>query len=154
MMLLKKTTLLTTFTLAIFAMSALAVPDAHAEHAAWRSGPFAPLPELPDLDPGKVRLGEQLFHDTRLSADDTVSCATCHDLNHGGVDGRETALGIDGQEGPINTPTVFNSAYNFSQFCDGRAEHLEQHAAGPVHQPAERGYDCADATPSLAGRHK
>lgn len=124
----------------MLAMPALTVATtAHAENATWRAGPFAPLPDLPDLDPRKVQLGEQLFHDARLSADNTISCATCHDLMHGGADGLQKPVGIKGQEGAINTPTVFNSAYNFSQFWDGRAQDLKEQAAGPVHNPTEMG---------------
>lgn len=140
--------------LTIFTLMGIAGTYAHAEHAPWRAGPFAPLPDLPDVDPQKVRLGEVLFHDPRLSTDDTVSCATCHDLNHGGADGRETALGIDDQEGPINTPTVFNSAYNFSQFWDGRADNLEQQAAGPVHNPVEMGSNWTEVTAKLSADPK
>lgn len=135
--------------LSVLAIVALFDTNAHAEHPVWRAGPFAPLPGLPDLDPGKVELGERLFHDTRLSADDTVSCATCHDLGQGGADGRAKSVGIDGREGAVNTPTVFNSAYNFSQFWDGRAENLEQQAAGPVHNPAEMGSNWDEVTAKL-----
>jgi len=114
--------------------------SAQAAHGSWRSGPVAPLPsDTADIDPRKVRLGEEMFHDPRLSADDTISCASCHDLNSGGADGLEKPVGIGGAEGAINTPTVFNSAYNFSQFWDGRAENLEEQAAGPVHNPVEMG---------------
>lgn len=127
----------------------LCVGTVHAKDAPWRGSPFAPLPAVPAEDPGKVRLGEQLFHDFRLSADDTVSCATCHDLTDGGADGRAKPVGIDGQEGGVNTPTVFNSAHNFSQFWDGRAENLEQQAAGPVHNPVEMGSDWNEVTTKL-----
>jgi len=116
---------------------------AHATQAAqenWRGGPVSPLPsDMADIDPRKVQLGEEMFHDPRLSADDTISCASCHNLGSGGVDGLEKPIGIGGAEGVINTPTVFNSAYNFTQFWDGRAENLEEQASGPVHNPAEMG---------------
>ena len=118
-----------------------AVAQAAQDH--WRAAPISPLPAtaptMPDEDPRKVRLGELMFHDQRLSADNTISCASCHDLNNGGVDGLEKPIGIGGTQGPVNTPTVFNSAYNFTQFWDGRAESLEEQAAGPVHNPAEMG---------------
>ncbi|HEY9164007.1 MAG TPA: cytochrome-c peroxidase [Magnetovibrio sp.] len=125
------------FTWTMLTVATLIVGTSHAEQAPWRAGPFAPLPDLPDVDPRKVHLGETLFHDTRLSADNTISCASCHDLNQGGDDGLQKPLGIKGQEGALNTPTVFNSAYNFSQFWDGRAQNLKEQAVGPVHNPVE-----------------
>ncbi|MFC1673195.1 cytochrome-c peroxidase [Pseudomonadota bacterium] len=135
-----------TFTAALLVF---APGQAWAEHHEWRGGPLAPLPPLKDIDPRKVVLGEQLFHDPRLSADNTVSCATCHDLANGGADGRAKPVGIKGQEGGINTPTVFNSAYNFSQFWNGRAESLEEQAAGPVHNPVEMGSNWDEVIPKL-----
>lgn len=116
----------------------------------WRGSALSPLPPASnDIDPRKVRLGEEMFHDPRLSADDTISCATCHDLSSGGVDGRQKAVGIGGAEGGINTPTVFNSAYNFKQFWDGRAESLEEQAAGPVHNPMEMGSNWPEVVAKL-----
>ncbi|KPK15045.1 MAG: cytochrome B6 [Myxococcales bacterium SG8_38] len=87
----------------------------------------------------KVVLGRSLYHDTILSGDGTVSCATCHMLDHGGAEPRKTSTGIRGQKGPINSPTVLNSAYNFVQFWDGRAKDLQEQAAGPVANPIEMG---------------
>ena len=113
---------------------------AQAAQDGWRSGPVSPLSsDVADIDPRKVRLGEEMFHDSRLSADDTISCASCHNLGSGGVDGWEKPIGIGGAQGVVNTPTVFNSVYNFTQFWDGRAENLEEQASGPVHNPAEMG---------------
>lgn len=124
-------------------------PLAHAEDDPWRGRALVPLPEIKNIDVDKSNLGESLFHDPRLSADDTISCATCHDLSNGGADGRNLPIGIDGTQGAINTPTVFNSAYNFSQFWDGRADSLEEQAAGPVHNPAEMGSNWADVVAKL-----
>lgn len=86
-------------------------------------------------------LGKSLFNDRRLSADDTISCATCHNVQAGGDDGRKTAIGIGGAVGPINTPTVLNATFNFSQFWDGRAATLEEQVPGPIHNPIEMGTD-------------
>ena len=99
--------------------------------------PITPIPQSVKLPPNKVKLGERLFNDTRLSRDNSISCASCHDLNLGGADGLPFAIGIDNQAGRINTPTVLNSAYNFRQFWDGRAETLEDQVPGPVHNPIE-----------------
>lgn len=101
--------------------------------------PILPLVPLGNLDGGRVALGRQLFHDARLSADFSVSCATCHNLSAGGVDGQRFSLGIGGARGTINAPTVFNSAYSIAQFWDGRAASLEEQAAGPIQNPIEMG---------------
>jgi len=100
---------------------------------------FEALPTDVELDGDKVLLGRALFHDRRLSGDESVSCATCHMLSHGGAEPRATSVGIRGRVGPINAPTVLNAEHNFVQFWDGRAEGLLEQAAGPVTNPIEMG---------------
>ena len=109
--------------------------------AAGRDGdePIKPIPEAIDVDPRKVDLGRMLFHDPLLSKDDTVSCASCHDLSSGGDDGVRVSTGIDDRSGVINSPTVFNAGFNFRQFWDGRAKTLEAQIDGPVQSPIEMG---------------
>ena len=101
--------------------------------------PINPIPETVDVDPRKVELGEALFHDPILSRDGTIACASCHDLASGGDDGRKVSIGIEDQEGPINSPTVFNVGFNFKQFWDGRAKDLEAQIDGPIQSPVEMG---------------
>ncbi len=101
--------------------------------------PLKALPKTVDVNMDKVLLGRGLYHDTVLSGDGTISCATCHTLDHGGAEPRKTSTGIRGQIGPINSPTVLNSSYNFVQFWDGRAKDLQEQAAGPVANPIEMG---------------
>ncbi|WP_374328162.1 cytochrome-c peroxidase [Azonexus sp.] len=98
-----------------------------------------PLPAAAPQVPLRVSLGERLFFDPRLSADQTVSCAACHRFDRGGADGMPVSVGIGGARGPINAPTVFNAALAFAQFWDGRAATLEEQAAGPLHNPLEMG---------------
>lgn len=95
-------------------------------------------PSEPTADP-VAALGQRLYHDVQLSGDDTVSCASCHDIAKGGDDGLKTSTGIKGSVGPINAPTVLNSAFNFRQFWDGRAATLAEQAKGPVTNPLEMG---------------
>lgn len=106
--------------------------------AALAPGPI-PVENPFNPDTKKVALGEKLFFDKRLSADNTVSCASCHSLAKGGADGQPTSTGIHGQKGPINSPTVYNAAFNFCQFWDGRAKDLQEQAAGPLNNPVEMG---------------
>ncbi len=102
-----------------------------------RTGAFSPLPKHTSANPEKARLGKMLFEDKRLSKDDSLSCASCHDLYHGGANSLKTAVGIRGQIGEVNTPTVFNSQFNFRQFWDGRAASLNEQIEGPIHSPIE-----------------
>ena len=99
--------------------------------------PITPIPLDLQFDIRKVTLGKRLFHDKRLSRDNTTSCATCHDLAEGGVDGLPRSIGIDGKEGDINAPTVFNSGFNFRQFWDGRLATLEEQMILPIENPKE-----------------
>ncbi len=101
--------------------------------------PITPIPLVSHLDQNKVALGQRLFSDTILSADNTISCASCHDLARGGVDRLPRSTGIGGAVGAINAPTVFNSGFNFRQFWDGRAATLEDQIDGPVQNPKEMG---------------
>ena len=96
-----------------------------------------PLPSHVELAPQKVTLGERLFHDTRLSSNDSISCLSCHGLTTGGVDNRAHSIGVNGALGDINTPTVFNSGFNFAQFWNGRSATLEDQIDGPVNNPKE-----------------
>ncbi len=102
-----------------------------------RSGPFVPLSYPLGLDQGKVALGELLFQDARLSVDQTIACASCHPLAMGGADRRAKSLGVNGAQGAMNAPTVFNSSLNFRQFWDGRAANLLEQIDGPLEHPSE-----------------
>lgn len=101
--------------------------------------PVQPLMTSIPTDSAKVALGFALYHDTRLSGDNTISCATCHGLNTGGVDRKQYSEGIKGQLGGVNAPTVYNAALNCLQFWDGRAVDLKEQAAGPPLNPVEMG---------------
>jgi cytochrome c peroxidase len=102
------------------------------------------IPEDNPLTRGKVDLGRELYFDKRLSADDTVSCATCHDPNKGFADGEIVAVGIKGQKGTRNSPTVLNTAFFDFQFWDGRALTLEEQAKQPIINPVEMGMPTHD----------
>lgn len=102
-----------------------------------RNEPVQPIPESLPVDAQKVALGMRLYHDPRLSGDNSISCAHCHQLGAGGVDGRKTSQGVGGAIGPINAPTVYNSVFNVEQFWDGRAADLQAQAGGPPLNPIE-----------------
>lgn len=101
---------------------------------------------LPDKMPGSekdtpelVSLGEKLYFDTRLSANDTQSCNSCHVVKDkkGGVDNKPTSTGAFGKNGGRNSPTVLNAGFHLAQFWDGRAATLVDQAKGPILNPIE-----------------
>ena len=87
----------------------------------------------------KTELGRLLYYDTRLSADNTVSCGTCHAPASAYTDGKPVSTGIRGQKGGRSAPSVVNRAYSLAQFWDGRAASLEEQAKGPIQNPIEMG---------------
>lgn len=126
-----------------------AVPSAAVARPVVLRQPISPIPPSVELDERKVALGSTLFHDARLSHDDTVSCASCHNLATGGVDRAARSRGIDGQLGGRNAPSVFNSGLNFRQFWDGRAATLEDQIDGPVTNPLEMASNWTEITRKL-----
>lgn len=104
---------------------------------------FNPLPEvMPGAEhdtEARVQLGQMLFFDPRLSANDTQSCASCHLLGQGqfGMDNLPVSPGAFGDVGHRNSPTVLNAGYQASQFWDGRAHDLADQAGQPVLNPIE-----------------
>ncbi|MFV3017246.1 cytochrome-c peroxidase, partial [Pseudomonas sp. KHB2.9] len=93
------------------------------------------------LDVATVELGRQLFNEKRLSVNDSLSCASCHQLATGGGDDKPFSLGFDGKPVKLNTPTVFNASLNFKQFWDGRVDTLEAQIEQVVISPVEMGSD-------------
>jgi len=89
------------------------------------------------VTPEKIALGKALFHDPRLSRDGSVSCSSCHALDDYGMDGLALAHGIDDRIGTRNSPSVFNTALQDSQFWDGRAASVETQAREPLLNPDE-----------------
>ncbi|MEK6320550.1 MAG: cytochrome c peroxidase [Acidobacteriota bacterium] len=97
------------------------------------------IPADNPMTAAKVELGRTLFFDARLSADGTVSCASCHDPKRAFTDGRTVAEGIGGRRGIRNSPTLLNAMFSTGQFWDGRAETLEAQAKLPLTNPDEMG---------------
>ncbi len=120
----------------------------------WEAAnPIVPLPEPPlgidskltDLEdpptPETVRLGRWLFYDTRLSADGTLSCSSCHHSDNAFSELTPVSTGIDGQKGGRKAPSFINQAWTIYPhfFWDGRAASLNEQALGPVQDPLEMG---------------
>ena len=85
----------------------------------------------------KVDLGKQLYFDGRLSKNNAISCAFCHNPFTGFADPRQTSIGVGGGIGGRQSPTVFNTGFIPLQFWDGRAGSLEEQAIGPIVNPVE-----------------
>jgi len=95
---------------------------------------------VPDNNPmsdDKIALGKLLYFDPRLSKDNTISCASCHNPFHGFADPARTSGGVGHQLGGRNSPTVINRVFSAEQFWDGRAKDLEEQAHGPLINPVE-----------------
>ena len=107
--------------------------------------PNMPVPKDNPLTPAKIALGKRLFNDNRLSADETMSCASCHDPQHDFSDQRMAALGIYGRRGPRRVPRLINRAYGSSFFWDGRAASLEAQVLQPIANPNEMGMTVDEA---------
>ena len=97
------------------------------------------VPKDNPMTAAKVELGRRLFFEPRLSADGTVSCATCHDPKRAFTDGKRIAEGIAGRTGVRNSPTLLNAMFNAGQFWDGRAGSLEDQAKLPLVNRDEMG---------------
>lgn len=107
--------------------------------------------------PEKAELGWLLYFDKRLSADQSLSCASCHDPKHAFTDGKAFSSGIRGQLGGRSAPTVINRAYSLDQFWDGRAKSLEEQAKGPIANPVEMGHPhdaCEQCVGAIDGYRK
>lgn len=122
---------------------------------------FAPIQSAKapatELDKARVYLGYLLYHDGRLSTNDKVSCASCHDLTRGGTDNLAKSEGVPGadglpQLGGVNAPSTLNAAGNIRQFWDGRAANLKEQAGGPPLNPVEMGFSCVADWDIIAGK--
>ncbi|MGB1296641.1 MAG: cytochrome-c peroxidase [Psychrobium sp.] len=102
-----------------------------------------PMPTFPTSNPfsvAKMRLGEKLFHDPKLSRSGQIACASCHDRDLGWGDGREKSFGHDRQTGGRNSPGIENAAFRQKLFWDGRAATLEEQALMPIVDKVEMNF--------------
>jgi cytochrome c peroxidase len=120
------------------------------------SEPITPLPAVPTQDPRRVALGERLFHDRRLSHNDTRDCSSCHDIRTNGASANPHDLTPEGQPLPLNTPTVFNTSLNFRLNWEGNYRSLEDETEQSLRNPlimassADEAAQKLDADPEMA----
>jgi cytochrome c peroxidase len=130
------------------------ITDAVTQVSPQELAGFSPLPKnffenetLPDQQ--LLSLGEKLFNEKKLSADSDISCASCHTLATGGVDGKQFSDGHRGAKTGRNSPTVLNAAGHVAQFWDGRAPDVETQALGPILAAGEMGMPNEQAVVSV-----
>ena len=109
------------------------------------------VPKDNAMTAAKVELGRKLFFETRLSADGSISCASCHDPGRAFTDGKRVAEGIGGRHGTRNSPTLLNAMFNGGQFWDGRAASLEEQGKMPLINPDEMGNSSLDNVAARIG---
>src|SRR6478672_1521315 len=141
----------------VFCAALLAAVPLPVASAADKDGSFkvplglkpVPVPADNPMTPEKVELGKQLYFDPRLSCDNTVSCASCHDPKKGWSNSAPFATGVRNQVGGRSAPTIINSAYSELQFWDGRAKLLEGQALGPIQNPIEMDHKLEECVAKL-----
>lgn len=122
--------------------------------AALLDEPIQPIPLTLKQDPARVEIGRLLFHEPRLSSNGRVSCASCHDIAKGGVDGRDRSVGLNGSLTDVNAPTVLNAALNFRQFWNGRTDSLEGQVDHVLLSPVEMGSTWDDVVKKISSDSK
>lgn len=116
-------------------MQFAAVPDLQLLKATYRRSPTVPFPDDNPYSVAKAGLGHKLFFDPGLSADGTLSCATCHHPEAGWRDGQRRGIGRNGVRLARRTPTILDLAWAPALTWDGRMNSLEQQAVDPIANP-------------------
>jgi cytochrome c peroxidase len=112
--------------------------------------PITPIPEPATTDPLKIKLGERLFGDPRLSHDNSRSCLSCHDLRTNGASSMSQDIGLDGSSLPLNTLTIFNAALNFRFGWEGKLRTLESDAKAALENPQLMGTSISEIVEKLS----
>ena len=123
--------------------------DLAALKASFRRPASVPFPADNPFSEAKRLLGEGLFHDPRLSIDDSLACASCHQPGKGFGDGKPQGRGVPGRALKRHTPSLWNLAWASAVFWDGRARNLEEQVAGPIESPDEMAQPLASVVARL-----
>jgi cytochrome c peroxidase len=100
--------------------------------ARYRRPASIPFPKNNPYTVEKVALGKKLYFDTRLSAANLLSCATCHNPAYAWGDGQPKGVGHGMKQLGRRSPSIVNAAFGQIFMWDGRAASLEEQALGPV----------------------
>jgi len=120
----------------------------------YRNEPIFPLPLQTEVETSKASLGEALFFDTRLSSNNQISCASCHQLDAGGDDNVAMGASMAADQHIINTPSIFNAQYNFRQNWDGSIKTLEEQVDAALTSQHEFDNNWVDVISSLSDDNK
>ena len=107
------------------------------------------IPENNPMTEQGVELGRFLFYEKKLSGDNTMSCASCHQLNSSFADNVPLPTGIQGVEGTRNSMPLFNLGWDEFFTWDGRKATLEDQILEPVPNPVEMHLKWKDAVSKL-----
>ena len=120
-------------------LSVVTFPVGAADSSKPRSLGLPAVISPPDnpATPAKIELGRKLFFDKRLSSDNSISCATCHDPSYGFADPHPVSIGVKGRHGERNSHTLLNIAFMSPLMWDGRAATLEEQTLLVFQSPAE-----------------
>lgn len=118
--------------------------------AMTRRFPQVSLPRDNPLTEEGVALGRRLFHDTRLSVNESQSCASCHEQARAFSDARRFSTGAEQQQGKRNAMPLFNLAWHDAFFWDGRAPTLREQVLMPITDPAEMNETLPNVVAKLA----
>lgn len=110
-------------------------------------------PHRDGFTPEQIDLGRFLFFDPLLSADGSISCASCHQPDKGFSDDLDRSIGITGEKVGRSAPTLWNVAFVDKFFWDVRAKTLEEQAQGPLFDAMEMGNTPENLLATLQGNH-
>lgn len=112
--------------------------------------PILPIAQPHALNAEKVALGRKLFFDKRLSKNNELSCASCHQLSRSGADTKAFSDGVDGQKTTAKTPTVYNAVFNIRQTWSGARKDLFDQVDAPITNPREHGTTWSEVVRKLS----
>jgi cytochrome c peroxidase len=102
---------------------------------------ISPLPKQTLSENNPIAFGKKLFFDKRLSINNSVSCATCHNPNYAFSDRLIKSRGVYGREVQRNAPTILNVDYSPAFMFDAHIKSLEEQAIVPIQEHTEMGIE-------------
>ena len=108
-----------------------------------------PFPKDNPISKTKVELGRMLFFDKRLSSNNTVSCANCHNPGFAFTDRRKKSQGVNQLSTQRNSPSILNSAFLETVMFDAHLPTLEMQVIVPIQEHTEMNMNMKELIPKL-----